>query len=184
MMKIHPIGGYNEVGKNMTVLEIDDDAIIFDAGIYLPAIVGVAEQEKIPTERGMRALEAIPDDTYLDRNHIRHKVRAIAVSHAHLDHVGGVQYLAHRYNAPVLGTPFTMEVLKTLAEDNNLHLKNAIIPIRPNGSHIIKGTRDYKVEFINMTHSTIQSTIVAVHTPEGIVLYANDYKLDNTPVFG
>jgi len=74
MMKIHPIGGYNEVGKNMTVLEIDDDAIIFDAGIYLPAIVGVAEQEKIPTERGMRALEAIPDDTYLDRNHLLKEV--------------------------------------------------------------------------------------------------------------
>ena len=184
MMKIHPIGGYNEVGKNMTVLEIDDDAIIFDAGIYLPAIVGVAEQEKIPTERGMRALEAIPDDTYLDRNHIRHKVRAIAVSHAHLDHVGGVQYLAHRYNAPVLGTPFTIQVLKTLLEDNKHSFKNRLVSVKPNDFFIVRGKRNYKVEFVNITHSTIQCAMIAVHTPYGIVIYANDYKFDNTPVFG
>ena len=168
----------------MTALEIGNDVFLFDAGLYLPAIVGVEERERIPTERGMRSLGALPDDLYLDRNNLRNKVRALLVSHAHLDHVGGVQFLAHRYNAPVLGTPFTIEVLKTLAEDNKQQLKNALIPVRSNGSHIIKGTRDYKVEFINMTHSTIQSTIVAVHTPDGIVLYANDYKLDNTPVFG
>lgn len=183
-MKIHAIGGYDEVGKNMTALEVGEDVILFDSGLFLPAIVGVEEREKEPTEKGMRGLGALPDDTYLDRKDLRKKVRGLLVSHAHLDHVGGVQYNAYRYNAPVLGTPFTTEVLKVLMADNGQVLRNKIIPIRPNGSYEIRGKKNYKVEFLNMTHSTIQSAIVAVHTKEGIVLYANDFKLDNTPVFG
>src|SRR3989338_8455747 len=185
MLKIHAIGGYNEVGKNMTALEIDDDVIIFDSGLFLPAIVGVSEREKIPTEKGMRNLGALPDDLYLENHNLREKVRAILVSHAHLDHVGGIPYNSYRYNADVVGTPFTMSVLKVLMEDNNHKIKNRIVSIEPNGTYIVKGkNRNYKVEFINMTHSTIQSAIIAVHTPYGIVFYANDYKLDNSPVFG
>ncbi|MBI3334409.1 MBL fold metallo-hydrolase [Candidatus Pacearchaeota archaeon] len=183
-MKIHTIGGYNEVGKNMTARELGEDVILFDAGLFLPAIVGVAEQEKIPTEKGMRAIGALPDDLHLDRHNLRAKVRAVLVSHAHLDHVGGIPYLAPRYHAPVLGTPYTMSVLKVLMQDSNQHIPNKIISVPVNGSFKIRGKREYRVEFINMTHSTIQSAIIAVHTPEGVVLYANDYKLDNTPVFG
>src|SRR3989338_11001360 len=184
-MIIHTIGGYNEVGKNMTALEVDDDVIVFDSGLYLPAIVGVSEREKIPTEKGMRNIGALPDDLYLERKGLRDKVRALLISHAHLDHVGALQYNAHRYNAEVLGTPFTMEILKILAADSQAQLKNRIVNVNLNGSYYIRGkNRKYRVEFINMTHSTIQSTIVAVHTPEGVVLYANDYKLDNSPVFG
>ena len=183
-MKIHTIGGYNEVGKNMTALDLGDDVILFDSGLFLPAIVGVAEKDKVPTEDGMRSLGALPDDEYLDKKHLREKVRAILVSHAHLDHVGALPYNAYRYNAPILGTPFTAEVLKTLIADRGSPFGNKIIPVRPDNSYIIRGKREYKVEFLNMTHSTIQSSIVAVHTPEGVVLYANDYKLDNAPVFG
>ncbi|HLC53181.1 MAG TPA: MBL fold metallo-hydrolase RNA specificity domain-containing protein [Candidatus Nanoarchaeia archaeon] len=183
-MKIHAIGGYNEVGKNMTALEIGNDVILFDAGLYLPAIVGVTEREKVPTEKGMRALGALPDDLYLDKHGLREKVRALAVSHAHLDHVGGVPYVAERYRAPVLGTPFTTEVLKILMADSSQKISNRIITVNPDASYTIKGNKDYKMEFVNMTHSTIQSAMIAVHTPEGIVLYANDYKLDNSPVFG
>ena len=183
-MKIHSIGGYNEVGKNMTALDFGDDVILFDAGLFLPAIVGVSEREKIPTEKGMRSLGALPDDLYLDRNSLKDKVRAIIVSHAHLDHVGGIPYIAPRYKADVLGTPFTTEVLKVLMADSNQSIPNKIIPVKPNGSYVVKGKRDYKVEILNMTHSTIQSAIIAVHTPDGVVLYANDYKLDNAPVMG
>jgi len=183
-MKIHAIGGYSEVGKNMTALEIGDDVMIFDSGLYLPAIVAVAEREKIPTEKGMRAIGAIPDDLYLQKKGLREKVRALLVSHAHLDHVGALPFNAHYYKAPVLGTPFTMEVLKTLIADSSQKFKNRIIPIRSNGSFNIKGRKKYKVEFLNMTHSTIQCTAVALHTPKGIILYVNDYKLDNTPVVG
>ncbi|MEM4271604.1 MAG: RNase J family beta-CASP ribonuclease [Candidatus Pacearchaeota archaeon] len=184
-MKIHTIGGYNEVGKNMTALEIGDDVLLFDSGLFMPAIVGVAEREKVPTEQGMRALGALPDDDYLEKKHLREKVRAILVSHAHLDHVGALPYNAYRYNAPILGTPFTCEVLKTLLEDvSHLKFRNPIIKINPDSSYIVKGKKNYKVEFLNMTHSTIQTTLIAVHTPEGIVMYANDFKLDNAPVFG
>ena len=183
-MKIHAVGGYSEVGKNMTALDLGDDVILFDSGLYLPAIVGVDERDKNPTETSFRHLGALPDDHYIEKAGLRNKVRAILVSHAHLDHVGAVPYNAYRYNADVLGTPFTMEVLKVLMEDAKQRIPNKIISIPVNGSHTIYGKNKYKVEFINMTHSTIQSAIIAVHTPQGVVLYANDYKLDNTPTFG
>src|SRR3989344_4432729 len=184
-MKIHAIGGYDEVGKNMSALEIGEDVFIFDSGLFLPAIIGVEERDKVLTEKGMRSLGALPDDTYLDLHNLRQNVRAILVSHAHLDHVGGIPYNAPRYRAEVLGTKFTMEVLKVLMKDNNQSIPNRIIGVNPNSSYIIKGKNEkYKIEFINITHSTIQSAIIAIHTKEGVVLYANDYKLDNTPTFG
>ncbi len=183
-MKIHAIGGYNEVGKNMTALEIGEDVILFDAGLFLPAIVGVAEREKIPTEKGMRSIGALPDDIYLQRNALASKVRALLVSHAHLDHVGAVPYISPNYKVDVVGTPFTMELLKILMADNGQGIKNRIVPIKVNGSYKVRGKNNYQVEFLNMTHSTIQSSIIAVHTPQGVILYANDYKLDNSPVFG
>jgi len=183
-MQIHGISGYNEVGKNMTALETGDDVLLFDSGLFMPAIVGVAEKEKIPTEKGMRALGALPDDLFLEKRGLRDKVRAILVSHAHLDHVGALPYTAYRYKADIFGTPFTTEVLKTLLADSNLKLRNRIISINPNDSYYVKGKKTYKVEFLNMTHSTIQTATIAAHTPEGIVVYANDFKLDNSPVFG
>jgi len=184
MLKIHGVGGYDEVGKNMTAIESNNDVILCDAGLFIPALVSVSERERIPTEHGMRAIGALPDDTYLDENKLRHKVRAMLISHAHLDHVGGVQYLAHRYNAGIYGTPYTMEVLKSLLPERGLPIHNKMRTVKSNGTATIRGKWNYKVEFVNMTHSTLQCALVAVHTPEGVVLYANDYKLDNTPVIG
>lgn len=173
------------MGKNMTALEYGEDVLLFDAGLFLPAIVAVEEREKIPTAKGMRSIGALPDDLYLDKFGLRNKVRAILISHAHLDHVGGVPYLSDRYNADIVGSPFTMEVLKTLMRDNNQGIRNKIVPVKLNATYVVRGkSGNYKVEFINMTHSTIQSTCIAVHTPEGIVIYANDFKLDNSPIFG
>ncbi len=183
-MQIHAIGGYNEVGKNMTALETGDDVLVFDAGLYLPAVVGVTEKERIPTEKGMRALGALPDDILLEKRRLHNKVRAFLVSHAHLDHVGALPYITNKYNASILGTPFTTEVLKLLLEEPGQNLRNRIISIQPDNSYIVKGRKNYKVEFLNMTHSTLQTAAIAVHTPEGIVLYVNDYKLDNSPIYG
>lgn len=184
-MKIHAIGGSSEVGKNMTALEIGEDVLLFDCGIYLPAIVSVTEREKIPTERGMRSIGALPDDTYLEKKGLKNKVRAILISHAHLDHIGAIPYIAHNYNAPVIGTRFAIEVIKILMKDNNQTIPNKMISIKLNSSFIVKGkSENYKVEFINVPHSTIETTIIAVHTKEGIFLYANEFKMDHTPIFG
>ncbi len=184
MLKIHTIGGYNEVGKNMTAVESGEDVIVFDAGLYLPAVVSVQEREKIPTEKGMRTLGALPDDIYLSKKGLANKVRGIAISHAHLDHVGAVQYTVPKYNAPVIGTPFTTEVLRSLMRDNNQSIPNPIVSVNPNSSYTVKGKKDYKIEMVNITHSTIQSAMIALHTPEGVILYANDFKFDNTPILG
>ena len=188
-MKIHTIGGYNEVGKNMTVVELADDAIIFDAGFYMPAIVEMQEEENSThqeyTEKKLRNNGALPDDVFIQKLGLRNKIRAILLGHAHLDHIGAVPYTSYRYNAPVVGTPFTISVLKKIMEDAKIKIPNKISPVNPNSTFIVKGKkRNYRAEFINITHSTLQTSMIALHTPEGIVLYANDFKIDNTPVLG
>lgn len=187
-MKIYTIGGYNEVGKNMTVVDLGEDAFIFDLGIYLPAVVELQEEEEQQQaydEKLLRTIGALPDDLMLDKLGLRNKVRGILISHAHLDHVGAVPYIAYRYKAPVVGTPFTISVLKSIMKDEKIKIPNKITTINPNSSVTLRGkNRSYKVEFINITHSTPQTSMIALHTPEGIVLYANDFKLDNTPVLG
>jgi len=183
-MKVYTIGGYSEVGKNMTAVEIDDDVIIFDCGLHLPPIVELEERENLMNERKLRSIGAIPEDIILDKLGLRHKVRAILVSHAHLDHVGAIPYIAGRYKADVVGTPFTIAVLDTLMKDEGVRLPNKIRIIQPNSSMIIKGKNDYKVDFINITHSTLQCSLIALHTREGVVLYANDFKFDDSPQMG
>ncbi|MEM4318625.1 MAG: RNase J family beta-CASP ribonuclease [Candidatus Pacearchaeota archaeon] len=185
-MKIYTVGGYSEVGKNMTVVEIGEDAFIFDMGLYLPPIVEMEEREKT-SGKVLSSLGALPDDSVL--NKIVNKVRAIFISHAHLDHVGAVPYLAYKYNAPILGTIYTIEILKELTnelkEEEKKQFQNRFIPLTPNSSFEIKGkSSKYKVEFIHITHSIPQSSVVALHTQEGIIVYANDYKIDNYPVLG
>lgn len=171
----------------MTVVKLQDDAIIFDAGFYLPAIVELQAEEtdKKVSEKKLREIGALPDDLLLDRLGLRNKVRAILLGHAHLDHIGAVPYIGYRYKAPVIGTPFTISVLKKIIEDEKINFSNPLKVVNPNSSFMIKGQkRSYKAEFINITHSTIQTSMIALHTPEGIVLYANDFKMDNNPVVG
>jgi ribonuclease J len=187
-MEILTIGGFNEVGKNMSVVRTGEDAIVFDSGFFLPAVIELQEQEKEQeyTEKKLRQMGAIPDDTLLDKFGLREKVRAILLGHAHLDHIGAVPYTSYRYpKAPVAGTPFTMSVLKKIMEDGKKAIPNKMEVIKPDGRFIIKGKkRNYEAEFVNVTHSTIQTTMIALHTPEGVVLYANDFKLDNNPILG
>jgi ribonuclease J len=183
-MKIHTIGGFSEVGKNMTALEMGEDAFIFDEGFFLPAIVEMQEREEFKySENRLRAVKAIPDDYAIEN--IRHKVRAQLIGHAHLDHVGAVPFLSNRYKAPIYGTPFTNSVLNSLLRDENVHLENNIKTIQPNSSFYIQGkNKKYLAEFVNITHSTPQTSMIAVHTDEGVVIYANDFKLDDNPVLG
>ncbi len=184
-MKIYGIGGYNEVGKNMTVVDLGEDAIIFDCGLFLPPIVELEESEKVYSEKRLRAIGAVPSDDILDNLGLRNKVRAILPSHAHLDHIGALPFLAYRYNADIIGTPFTIEVLKTLLNDEKINLKNRLKVVQPNSFCYVQGkNKKYKVDFINITHSTLQTSMIALHTPQGVVLYANDFKFDNNPILG
>jgi ribonuclease J len=183
-MKIHTISGYNEVGKNMTAVEYKEDIIVFDCGFYIPALVDLQDEIKQPSLELYASSGALPDDKFLEKN--KSRVRAFLITHAHLDHVGAIPYIAKKYpQAEIYGTPFTIEVLKTIMKDSKISLKNKIHSINPDDSFNIKGSSgSYKVDFINITHSTIQSVIIALHTPEGIVAYSNDFKLDNSPVIG
>ena len=184
MVKLYSIGGYNEVGKNMTALDLGEDALLFDCGLYLPAIVELQEQNRILNEKKLRNIGAVPDDLILDNIGLRSKVRAIMASHAHLDHIGAIPYLAGRYNAEILATPFSIEVLNNILRNEDAKLKNPIKPVQPNSSYTINGKKQYKVDFINVTHSTIQTALIAVHTEKGVILYANDFKFDNNPIVG
>ena len=187
-MEICTIGGYEQVGKNMTAVKVDDDVFIFDAGLYIPGIVELQEENLFEytsrfrkgkplqryTEQKLREFGAIPDDRVLDKLGWRNKVRAIFISHAHLDHVGGVPYLANRYpQATIYATPFTMKVMQTILEDEKLRIRNKLKVIQPDSSHIIKGkSGTYKVDFVHTTHSTIHCVFPVLHTKEGSFFYA------------
>jgi ribonuclease J len=184
-MDLYTVGGFSEVGKNMTVVDLGEDAFIFDCGIFLPPIVELEEKERAYNEKMLRAIGALPNDFVLDAKGIVSKVRAILPSHAHLDHIGALPYVAHRYNAEIIGTPFTIEVLKQLYVDGKVPIKNKLVTVHPNSSYFVQGkNKKYKVDFVNITHSTIQTSMVALHTDEGVVLYANDFKFDNNPIVG
>lgn len=182
-VEIFTIGGFNEVGRNMSAVKIDDDVIILDMGIYVPRLLDIEEEnnvkEYLNRERLIK-IGAIPDDSILDK--YKDKVRAIILGHCHLDHTGATIYLAPHYNCPVYGTPFTIEVLKNMLKDDNTRLKNELKVI--NAGSEFKINKNIKVEFINITHSTLQTVVVAIYTKYGIIVYANDFKLDNHPVVG
>lgn len=181
-MKIYTIGGFSEVGKNMCAVEVDSEIVIFDMGLYLPKLLSYNEEgdpREITTSELIKK-GVLPDDSILERN--IDKVKAIVVSHAHLDHIGAVSYLAGKYDCPVIGSPYTIEILKTLVRDKEIKLKNKFIPLTSND--IYKVSDNLKLEFINITHSTAQTVLCALHTREGIFLYANDFKFDNHPSIG
>ncbi|GAH80489.1 unnamed protein product, partial [marine sediment metagenome] len=108
-MEICTVGGYEAVGKNMTAVKVGEDVFIFDMGVSIPALIDLqSDNVRVYTEKQLRRAGAIPNDAVLDKLGWRGKVRAIIVGHAHLDHVGAVPWLAHRYpKAKILATPFT-----------------------------------------------------------------------------
>lgn len=187
-MEVCTIGGYEEVGKNMTAVKIDEDVFIFDAGLHIPGVIELQEEEiqEKYTEKSLRRVGAIPEDRVLDSLGWAGKVRAIFVGHAHLDHVGGVPYIAERYsNVPIYATPFTMKVLEAILEDECIRIKNPLRAVQSNSTHTIKGkSGEYRVDFIHTTHSTLQCSFIALHTREGIFFYALDLKFDNYPTLG
>ncbi len=182
MIEICAVGGYNEVGKNMTAIKVDDEVVIIDMGIHLESYIKYTEDEELlnvnPSE--LINVGAVPDITKIEE--WKDKVKAIIPTHAHLDHLGAIPYLANDYNAPILGTPFAIEVLKSILKNENIIMKNKMRKLACNS--FFQVSKNIKVEFINITHSTPHTVMVALHTKYGIILYANDFKFDNFPTIG
>src|SRR3989344_4178112 len=181
-IEVTAVGGYDFVGKNMTAVKIDDEIIIFDMGLHLDNYIKCQseEDENYISTKILKTADAIPDDSSIED--WRSNVKAIVTTHAHLDHLGAIPYLASRYNCPIIGTPFTIEVLKAIAEDNGIFLQNEFKKLTHNQK--FKISEKLTLEFINVTHSTPQTVLAALHTPYGVIMYANDFKFDMLPVLG
>jgi len=182
-IEICTVGGYNEVGKNCTAIKVDDEVVICDMGIHLESYIKYTEAEDIVAISPIQLTEvgAIPNIAPI--KDLRNKVKAIIPTHAHLDHVGAIPFLANKFHqASILCTPFTTQVIKAILKDEKMSIPNKIKTLSPNSTY--KLSNSIKIEFINMTHSTPQTVMVAIHTKYGIILYANDFKFDSTPTLG
>jgi ribonuclease J len=178
-IRVIAVGGYNEMGRNMTVIMFDDEAVVFDMGLRLDRIQ-IHEDIEIEKMHSLDLIEmgAIPDDTKLGS--IIDKVRAIVCTHGHLDHIGAIPKLAHRYDAPIVSTPYTLAVIRDLVKgERRFEVENKFLPLT--AGEVYEISRNISVEFVNITHSIPESVIAVLHTPAGAVVYANDFKLDRTP---
>ncbi len=177
------IGGYSEVGMNMCAFKIGEEVIICDMGFYLPEVVRLQDEEIVRTNlqrEDLINLHVVPNDGVI--KDWRGKVKAIILPHCHLDHIGAVPYLAEVYGCPIYGSPYTIEVLKSILKDEGVKLKNKLHIL--NGNDSIKLSTNITLEFLSIPHSTPQTMLAAFHTPEGVILYGNDFKLDNNPTLG
>jgi ribonuclease J len=183
-VEVFAVGGYGEVGRNMTAVKVDDQVVIFDMGLHMPNYIKLTEEEMGEivriNETALKKADAVPQDGAI--KDWRSQVVAIVLSHAHLDHIGAIPYLASKYNAPIICTPFTAEVIKSICKDENIRLQNKITPLYPNQQTTIGD--DLVLEFCAITHSTPQAVIATLHTPHGVIMYGNDYKLDDHPGIG
>ena len=179
-LKLIAVGGYSEVGRNMTALIVDEEVLIFDMGLYLPAVIDVEEEIENYSAHDLRRIKAIPDDTILDN--YRKQVKAIIIGHSHLDHLGALPYMAGKYRAPIIGTPYTINVARKIIKDKGRSVENRFRIL--NVGNKMKLTESISVEFLNITHSTAQCAMVVTHTSYGKVVYCLDYKLDNSPTLG
>ncbi len=162
-----PLGGLGEFGMNMMALRFGDDIIVIDAGLMFP------EQELLGVDI------VIPDITYLKQN--RSKVRAIILTHAHEDHIGAIPYILGDLNVPVYGTQFTLALVRKKLEEHALLDAAVLNEVAPGE---ITKIGPFQIEYLHVTHSTIDCVALAIRTPVGIIIHTGDYKMDPTPVDG
>ena len=181
-MEIRAVGGYDEVGKNCTAVRIGNEAFIFDCGVHLENFIQYTEDEHLLSIRPEDLIKvgAVPDISRI--SDWKSNLKMILPTHAHLDHIGALPYLASSLKVPIAATPFTIEVLKAILQDNGMKLRNPLKTVHPNSSIRVSST--ITAEFIHVTHSTPHTAMIALHTPEGTILYANDFKFDLTPTLG
>jgi ribonuclease J len=166
----------------MTGIRIDNDIIIMDMGLQLDR-VQIHEDVEIDKMHSMDLINmgAIPDDTIMKE--VGGTVKAIVCTHGHLDHIGAIPKLAHRYRAPIVATPYTAELIRhEIADERRFDVTNDVISLKMGGRYNV--TPDIQIEFIRIQHSIVDSAFAAVHTPEGVILYASDFKFDRMPTIG
>ena len=166
-LKIIPLGGLLEIGKNITVFEYKDDIILVDCGLAFP-------------EDDMLGIDlVIPDVSYLEKN--KEKIRGLVLTHGHEDHIGAIPYLLKQINVPIYATKLTAGLVQNKLEEHKL-LRSTKIKTVHHGQTITLGSM--RVEFIRMTHSIPDACSLAIHTPVGIVVHTGDFKIDYTPIDG
>ena len=183
MLEICTVGGYEEVGKNCTAINVDGEVVILDMGLHLGKYIAYTEENEDVYDLSPKQLiqmGAVPDISAIED--WRRDVKAIVPTHAHLDHIGAIPFLAKKFDAPIICTPYSKAVLEAILKDEGIKIDNEIKPVNPNSR--LKISPNIDIEFINMTHSTPQTAMVAIHTRYGIIIYANDFKFDNLPVLG
>ncbi|MFB6245879.1 MAG: RNase J family beta-CASP ribonuclease, partial [Candidatus Nanohaloarchaea archaeon] len=177
-MKVYTIGGYEEVGRNMTAVEVDGDVVIFDMGYNMEEVVNAeGEIDEMTTNQTLET-GAIPEDEILYENDAN--VKAIIIGHGHLDHVGAIPKLAGAYDAPIYCTPYTAKIVERMIEDDRKDVPNEIIEVEKGNVEEINS--ELSIEFAHVNHSIPDSTLSLLDTPEGYVIYGNDMKIDQSPV--
>lgn len=168
-LKIIPLGGLHEIGKNTCVFEINDEIVLLDAGLAFPT-------------DGMHGVNIVlPDMTYLREN--RHKIKGMIVTHGHEDHIGGIAFHLKQFEIPVIyGPRLAMALLEDKLEEAGVADRTELRTVRPRD--IVRIGNSFFVEFIRNTHSIADSFTVAIRTPVGVVIHTGDFKIDHTPVDG
>ena len=167
-LKIIPLGGLHEVGKNITVFEYEDEIIVVDCGLSFP-------------EDDMLGIDlVIPDITYLIRN--KDKIKGLVITHGHEDHIGAIPYILKQINVPIYATKLTAGLISNKLEEHKL-LRGTKLKVVNQGETIKLG-KNFKVEFIRSSHSIPDSVALAINTPVGVILHTGDFKIDYTPIDG
>ena len=167
-LKIIPLGGLHEIGKNITVFEYENEIIIVDCGLSFP------EDDMLGVDL------VIPDITYLEQN--INKIKGLVITHGHEDHIGAVPYLLKKINIPIYATKLTAGLIKNKLEEHKLVNSTKLIEVTQ-GQTISLG-KYFKVEFIRSSHSIPDSIMLGITTPAGTVLHTGDFKVDFTPIDG
>ena len=166
-LKIIPLGGLGEIGKNLTVYEYGQDIVIVDCGMGFP------DEELYGVD------VVIPDITYLKQN--RDRIRGIVITHGHEDHIGALPYVMRELDVPLYATPLTAGIIELKLEEHDL-LYNTQIFTKRAGDKFRLGC--FEIEFIHVNHSIADSVALAIRTPLGVVIHTGDFKIDATPIQG
>ena len=167
-LKIIPLGGLHEIGKNITVFEYENEIIVVDCGLSFP------EDDMLGVDL------VIPDISYLEKN--VDKIKGLVITHGHEDHIGAVPYLLKKINIPIYATKLTAGLLRNKLEEHKL-LRSTELHEVVQGQTISLG-KNFKIEFIRSSHSIPDSVMLAITTPAGTVLHTGDFKVDYTPIDG